>query len=139
MLASTIDPEINSPRVDDVSRLVVDEKLEPVEDIWAGINFTLLYKQLSSGINDQTHPWDPVVETSSIRPQNENFPNFQNTRNLATTRHTRNNEARGHPEICHSHETGGHIALNLPSCISKNRDQASSEDNSEKLGKVGRA
>lgn len=140
MLASTIDPELNSPRGNEVSRLVVEENSEPVEDIWAGINFNLLYKQLSSGINDQTHPWDPIVENSTILPQNnhENFDNLPHQKNIATgvlNRQSLRDEARGLTGICHIQEKG-HIALNLPSCMSKNGDPVSSEDNSDKIAKV---
>lgn len=72
MLASTIDPEFNSPMGKELHGPLDDSCNQDVQDMWADINFALLYKNLNMGDNEQTHPWDPIIQsTETVRFQHD--------------------------------------------------------------------
>lgn len=66
MLASTVDLEMNSPLCKEMQGSIDDDMSECVDDIWADVNLAMLCKHLNTGANEQTHPWDPIIERSEM-------------------------------------------------------------------------
>lgn len=140
-MASTIDHELNSSRDNEMTAMPDDDQARPDDGTWAGINFNFLYKHLNTGINEQTHPWDPIPGCSSHLPGQASEagepPSKQKTQSYAvSTRHSsRHENAMGTYGTSQEPEKG-HIMLCLKTPETKKGDRQSTDDDSDKAQKV---